>query len=425
MPVNLTIKDGPTGAEWLSPAVMGGSLSGNAFTPAPNQVLMVGQSVDFLITVENTGDEDTGAAPAAGPTGPFLAALPLVSGARPPAGSATVIVSPAANGLPPAVQLADARGRTVGQYRANPLAFGFSPSGNTFVVATAASATPNSGFLIYLESAIAQGSGTARLAAGQFIAQILVSPSGGGSFNAWASSGLGFVPGREMLFTIATGIGGPMVQFVDLGPGVAQAARSFAHALGSQQGSQNLFSPSGDLYVPLAQIGSPIRLLTVPQMLPHPWRTLGMGVAQLTLRAPYSITQVRPAGFEAIRVQSDSDTVLVDSPSPTPPAVHVHLWVDTSSNVFDDSTARQWPGGITSSMQGPSSVVDRIARKGSVDVDVIANWQAVRPPNGQHFCAIAEAFTVAGTTPGDPKQRNGNALNLANRQIAQRNLVVV
>lgn len=429
MPVTIQIDDGPPASPWLSPAIVPGHLSGNNFSPASGNSLQRGTTYDFKVTVRNT-DPNTGTTPppGSGPVGPFTPAEQMVTGGRSPSGTSHASVSYSAGF--PQLELFDAGGQMVWSM---PLSstniprnhvYGYSPSGKIFILVLA----PQSGgnYDIYLIAAENIGSGTGQIRPGQQIAQTSVPVTG--SATTWASSGLGFVPTRNVLYLNWTDSTGQVtIQLIDLGPNVAQRQSRgvYTHPL---QAGQVLFSPSGDV---MALIGQPaalhnqILLYKTPDLAALSWTRRGQSTTQLTVQLPLSLQSIKPNGFEAIRIQSGSNVALIDSPTPALPAVAVYLWVDTSSSAFSTVTAKQYPQGTSGSQQPPSGFIDRIDRNGSEVVIIDANWRATLPPPGEHFCAIAEAFTTPGTLPADPRQRVGATLSLTERQIAQRNLVVM
>lgn len=428
MPVSITIDDGPPASPWLSPTLVPGRLTGNSFTPASGNTLRAGTTYDFKVTVRNTGSEATMAPVGVGPTGPFIAAAGLVAGGNSPTGTSSASVSNSAGF--PELQLFNAGGQQVWSMSLAspqnttipvPRVFGYSPSGRIFVLVTE---IPTGILNIYCVAAETVGTGANQQNAGSVIDLAQISSSQGAT--QWASAGLGFVPTLDVLYLTWSTVSGTEFQLINLGPNVTQR-RNQIDPVSAAQAGQVLFSPSGDV---MALIGQPmalnndILLYKTPGLSRLPWMRLGMPVPQLQVQLPVSLQAIKPRGFEAIQIQSGSTTRLIDSPTPALPAVAVYLWVDTSSTVFSTVTAKQYPQGTPGSMQAPSAYIDRIAANASVNAVIDANWSATLPPPGQHFCAIAEAFTTPGTLPADPRQRVGTALSLLERQIAQRNLVV-
>lgn len=427
MPVSITIEDGPASSLWLSPAIVPGRLSGNSFIPASGNTLQRNTTYDFKVTVHNTGTEETTPPLGSGPTGPFVEAERMVAGGNSPSGTSSAAVSYSAGF--PQLELFDARGQMVWSI---PLSstniprdhvYGYSPSGKVFILVIAQPS--GGGYDIYLIAAENIGSGTGQIPPGHQVAQTSITVTV--SASQWASWGLGFVPTRDVLCLTWPSSGQTAIQLIDLGPNVTQRQSNTVYVNPLQAG-QVRFTPSGDV---MALIGQPaslnnqILLYKTPSLDSLPWTRRGMPTAQLTVQLPISLQSIKPNGFEAIRIQSGSNVALIDSPTPALPAVAVYLWVDTSSSVFSTVTAKQYPQGTSGSQQAPSGFIDRIRDHDSKFVIIDANWRAVPPPPGQHFCAIAEAFTTPGTSPADPRQRVGTTLDLIERQIAQRNLVVV
>lgn len=428
MPVSIAIDDGPQASLWLSPAIIPGRLSGNSFVPASGSRLTPGSVYDFKVTVRNTGNEETTPPVGSGPVGPFAAARPMVVGGTSPTGGSSASVSNSAGF--PELQLFDAGGNVVWSYvlgqSQNPSlprdhVYGYSPSGKAFICVT----DDPGGYNVQAIAAETIGSGTGRKRPGDLLFATQISATGG--TGQWASAGLGFVPSRDLLYLAWSSAGNTAIQVIDLGP-TDQPRSSQAIYVHPQQAGQVRFSPSGDVMAVIGQPGNlnnQILLYKTPRLDPLPWTRKGMPTAQLVVQLPISLQSIKPAGFEAIRIQSGTDTALIDSPTPGLPAVAVYLWVDTSSSVFDTVTAKQYPQGTSGSQQAPSGFIDRIAANGTASAVIDANWRASLPPPGLHFCAIAEAFTTAGTLPADPRQRIGTTLSLLERQIAQRNLVVM
>jgi hypothetical protein len=429
MPVSITINDGPQSAPWLSNAVIPGQLNGNMFSPASAN-LTRNNSYDFQIAVRNTGNEDADGPTRPGATGPFIRALtfdrftnaPVTS----PRGSSSASIDRTA-GFPD-LQLKDSGGTVIFSLplssplnSSNPVPhlYGYSPNGNVFFLLTESSVgsiPPSFIFDIYIIAAEAVGTqrpGT------------IIHSSQIGSSSALAALGIGFVPTEDILY-LTWAAQGTNFQLFNFRPNVPQR-QSNVVVVDPAQAGQVLFSPSGDV---MALIGQPqgtaneIQLYKTPILDRLTWTTRGRPAQQLTVQLPYTLTAVKSSGFEAIEIRSGANTVRIDSPTPSRPAVEVYLWVDQSSSVFDVRTARQYPGGRVNMAQA-SGFIDRIAANSSVGLSIDANWLATLPPTGQHFCAIAEAFTTQGTQPGDPRQRSSNSLALSERQIAQRNLVVI
>jgi hypothetical protein len=431
MPVTITIDDGPQSSPWLSNAIIPGQLNGNIFSPASGNLLARNRTYDFRVTVSNIGNDATEPPVGTGSVGEFISATKFTGGSTSPNGTSSASLSYSAGF--PQLELIASNGRLLNSLPLSspsnvsipiPHVYGYSPSGKAFIVVTD---NPLGTFNIYIIAAETIGTGTGIRHPGDDIYSTQISSSQG--LTQFASIGIGFVPTQEVFYLTWAAQGSTFFQLINFGPNIDKRERESRQVIvSSAQAGQVLFSPSGNIMALIGQpsgISNDILLYKTPKLDLLTWTRRGLPITPLTVRLPYSLKAIKPSGFEAIEVRSGSDTLLIDSPTPARPAIAVYLWVDTSSSIFSTVTAKQYPQGTTGSTQMPSGFIDRIDANSSKTTLIDANWSAILPPIGQHFCAIAEAFTTQGTQPADTRQRTGNTLSLLERQIAQRNLVVV
>lgn len=421
MPVQIQIDDGPPNAPWLSPNVLPGTLNGNSFTPQQGN-LTRNQRYDFRVRVRNTGNQDTVPPLEPGPTGAFVPAIPLVSGGASPSGTSRAEEQGFFPGGRRQLALLDTNGNQLWDYTLpqSNFIYGYSPDGDIFIViaATTVGVGQQNFDLIFVSTQASLPPGTNPVI---YSDQITLS----GSSLVSATAGWGFVPNRNNKQFFIAESGQTTINLRAINLSTASGSIGTSPTL-QVSGGQFLFSPVGDLLAVIGQPNQQIDFYRTPNLANHTALRRGMFAVDTSIsNLPVRLIQVKPSGFEAIELRFGSEPPrLMDSLTPSLPAVAVYLWVDKSSTVFDTQTARQYPNGTSGSMNPPSAFIDRIPAITTRDAVIDANFLAVTPPSGQHFCAIAEAFTTAGTIPANPRQRRGTSLSLVEDQIAQRNLVV-
>jgi hypothetical protein len=440
MTVLLDIQDGPAGTEWLSPAIIAGSLSatGTSFTPAvlgAGGALTRNRTYDFSVRVHNGGTEDAQPPDQMFTPAPFQSAETLVTSPLPTvSGGVGTVYIQRVTGNPDDLFLTTASG----DHYLKPLFpvrfVGLSQNGKYIVVQELNQPNRQIDLTVYAAVPIAgvPPAGSTQiptLNAGALVYNDTITLAGGGG--TLASLGLGMVPGQDMLFmTWTDSAGGLVAQIADLRPGAISRLTSLPLSAG--QVGQYRFSPTGEILAVIGQPGGQILLFGIPGLQAFPWARRGSlsGVAQVTVagNGVVSLRQMKARGWEAYEISSGGTTQLIDSHIADAPSVQVNLWVDLSNAVFDTTTSKRFPGGMVGEALPPQGFIDRILAGATVPALIDANWLSSLPPAGQHFCAIAEAFTTRTAAPADLRVRTGTALNplgAAGRQIAQRNLVVM
>lgn len=218
---------------------------------------------------------------------------------------------------------------------------------------------------------------------------------------------------------------------------------------------QPIFSPGGDILAALGNgSGKPLQLWAAEQPNGSPFAPLVpwvlypaaqngipiVGLIEAANIASLRIGGTGAGGYNAITctgiTNNGAPVATLDAPQAARCAVELRLWVlnITASPLATNATLL--PGlrqGDDPSLP-PSAYIPRVNANtfsttisGPSKVRVDAEWRpTVGNSNVTHWCAVAEAYTTAPTSPGDRKQRTSADFSFTTwRQVAQRNLVVI